>query len=88
MKEAFDWSLQTKDLLRRLGAVLANTVEAWNSFNAPDEGIGYFYNGAAISPNAHRSLRAVKAIFRQLQGYQKRMSLLDQRCSDFSRAVS
>lgn len=90
MKEAFDWTLQTMGLLRRLDGVLSDTVEAWKSFNSPGEDIGYFRDtdGAAISPNARRSLHAIKAIFRQLQGNQKKMVLLNKCCSDFSRAVS
>jgi hypothetical protein len=90
MKEAFDWTLQTMGLLRRLDGVLSDTVEAWKSFNSPGEDIGYFRDTdrAAISPNARRSLHAIKAIFRQLQGHQKKMVLLNKCCSDFSRAVS
>jgi hypothetical protein len=90
MKEAFDWTLQTMGLLRRLDGVLSDTVEAWKSFNSPGEDIGYFRDtdAAAISPNARRSLHAIKAIFRQLQGSQKKMALLNKCCSDFSTAVS
>jgi hypothetical protein len=90
MKEAFDWTLQTIDLLRRLDGVLSNTVEAWKLFNSPDGDISYFRDtdAAAISPNAHRSLHAIKAIFRQLQENQKTMVLLNKCCSDFSKAVS
>ena len=90
MKEAFDWTLQTIGLLRRLDGVLSGTVEAWQSFNSPDEDIRYFReaDSAAISPNACRSLHAIKAVFRQLQGNQKKMVLLNKCCSDFSRAVS
>ena len=90
MKEAFDWTLQTMGLLRRLDGVLSDTVEAWKSFNSPGGDIGYFRDTdiAAISPNARRSLHAIKAIFRQLEGNQKKMVLLNKCCSDFSRAVS
>jgi hypothetical protein len=90
VKEAFDWTLQTMGLLRRLDGLLSDTVEAWKSFSSPDEDIGCFRetDTAAISPNARRSLHAIKAIFRQLQGNQKKTVLLNKRCSDFSRAVS
>jgi len=90
MKEAFDWTLQTMGLLRWLGGVLSDTVEACKSFNSSDGDVGYFRDtdAAAISPNARRSLHAIKAIFRQLQGNQKKMVLLNKCCSDFSRAVS
>jgi hypothetical protein len=90
MKEAFDWTLQTMGLLRRLDGVLSDTVEAWKSFNFPGGDIGYFRDTdkAAISQNARRSLHAINAIFRQLEGNQKKMVLLNKCCSDFSRAVS
>jgi hypothetical protein len=90
MKEAFDWTLQTMGLLRRLDGVLSDTVEAWKSFNAPHEGISYFQctDTAAISPDARRALCAITAIFRQLQGYQRRIALLNKSCSDYSKAVS
>jgi hypothetical protein len=90
MKEAFDWTLQTMGLLRRLDGVLSDTVDAWNAFSSPDEDIGYFCDTdeAAISPQARRSLHTIKAIFRQLRGNQKKMALLNKCCSDFSRGVS
>ena len=90
MKEAFDWTLQTMGLLRRLLGVLSDTVEAWKSFSSPGEDIGYFRDtdAAVISPNARRSLHTIKAIFRQLQENQKKMFLLNKCCSDFSSAVS
>ena len=55
MKEAFNWTLQTMDLLRWLNSVLLDTVEAWKSFNSPNGDIIYFRNtdAAAISPNTH-----------------------------------
>jgi hypothetical protein len=85
MKESFDWALKTMDLLRRLDGVLCDTVEAWKSFNSPDEDLGYFGD---ISPNAHRSIDAINVIFRQLQRNQRRLFLLKNCCSEFSRAVS
>jgi hypothetical protein len=90
MKEAFDWALQTIDLLRRLDGVLSETVEAWKSFSSPDKDINYFRNtnAAAISLNARRSLYAIEAIFQQLQENQRKMVLLNKCCSNFSRAVS
>jgi hypothetical protein len=85
MKESFDWAFKTMDLLERLDGVLCDTVEAWESFNSPDQDRGYFGD---ISPYAHRSLCAIKVIFRQLQGNQRSLSLLKNRCSKFSKAVS
>ena len=85
MKEAFDWTLQTMGLLRRLDGVLSDTTEAWKSFNSPDGDIGYFHD---TDPYAGRSLHGIKATFRQLQGYQKKMVQLNECCANFSKAVS
>jgi hypothetical protein len=85
MKESFDWALKAIDLLSRLSSILCDTVEAWKSFNSPEEDLRYFGD---ISPNAHRSLDAIKLIFRQLQNNQRRLFLSKDYCSKFSRAVS
>ena len=90
IKEAFDWTVLTMDLLRRLESVLLDTVEAWKSFNSPGGDINYFYDtdAAAISPHARRSLHTVKASFQQIGRNQKKIAVLNKCCSDFSRAVS
>jgi len=85
MKELFDWALKAINLLSRLSSILCDTVEAWKSFDSPEEDLRYFRD---ISPNAHRSLYAIKLIFRQLQSNQRRLFLLKDYCSKFSKAVS
>jgi hypothetical protein len=84
MKESFDWALKTMSLLRQLDGVLCDTVEAWESFSSCDEDLGYFGD---ISSSSHRTLCAVKMIFRQLERNQRRLFLLKD-SSEFSRAVS
>jgi len=88
MKEAFDWTLETMALLRRLSVVLSATVDVWNSFT--NEEIGYFRNTdiAPISVPARRSLRAIKATFRELRENQKKIARLESSCSGFSSKVS
>jgi hypothetical protein len=90
IKEVFNWTLKTMELLRRLDGVLSTTIEAWKSFNSPHEDIDYFRetDRAAISSNARRSLHTIETIFRQLQEHQKKIFLLNTCCWDFSRAVS
>jgi hypothetical protein len=85
MKESFDWALKTLELLRRLYGVLCDTVKAWEWFNSPNGDVNYFSD---ISPNSHRSLCAMEGIFRQLEERQRRLLLLKNNCSEFSRAVS
>jgi hypothetical protein len=85
MKESFDWALKAINLLSRLSSVLCDTVEAWKSFESPEEDLGYFRD---ISLSAHRSLCAIKLIFRQLQRNLRRLSLLKDCCSKFSSSVS
>lgn len=75
MKEAFDWTLQIMDLPCRLDSVLLNMVEAWKSFNLPNNGIGYLCDITAISPNVRRSLCTIEAVFQRLQENQKKMVL-------------
>ena len=88
MKEAFDWTLETMALLRRLSVVLSATVDVWNSFT--NEEIGYFRNTdiAPISVPARSSLRAIKATFRELRENQKKIARLGDSCSGFSSKVS
>jgi hypothetical protein len=90
IKEAFDWTVQAMGLLRRLNDILSNTVEAWKSFSDPDGDIGYFRDTdtASISPNARRSLHTIKAIFRQLEETQKKITNLSKCCSEFKGNVS
>jgi hypothetical protein len=85
MKESFDWALKTLELLCRLDGVLGDTVKAWESFNSPEGDIDYFSD---ITPSAHRSLCAIQGDFRVLEGRQRRLLLLKNNCSEFSRAVS
>jgi hypothetical protein len=81
----FDWALKTMDLLRWLYGVICETVEAWLSFNSPDGDLAYFSD---ICPGAQRALHNIQLTFRQIQGSQKRLLLLKNSCSEFSRAVS
>jgi hypothetical protein len=89
MKEAFDWTLQTMALLRRVNSVLADTVEAWESFEKRDlKKMGYSRNSKA--PNityALNSLQAIRNTFQELQNHQKRLKRMSQSCSEFARDV-
>jgi hypothetical protein len=77
-------------LLRRIDSALSNTVDAWHAFSAHDGDIGYFRPTpeASISPNARRSLHTIRAIFRKLEGTQKKIYRLDKCCSQFKENVS
>ena len=88
MNKTFDWTRQTLDLLRQLDGVISDLVGAWDSFTSDD--IYYFQdtNESSISPRAHRSLRTIKSTFLQLHAYQRKLFRLNERCSDFSKAVS
>jgi hypothetical protein len=88
LKAAFDWTLQAIALLRRLDGVLSTIVKAWKSFS--EEEIGYFHGTevAPVSLHARRSLHAVRATFRELQGHQEKLVKMNHTCSDYSRNVS
>ena len=85
MKESFDWALKTLDILHLLNSVLCDTVMAWKSFDSPGGDMDYFSD---ITPSARRSICAIQGIFRSLEGRQRRLLLLKDNCSEFSRAVS
>jgi hypothetical protein len=84
-KADFDWARQTTDVLSRLHGVLSDTIVSWKSFSSPGEDVSYF---GGTSPNTQLSLRAIRSIFRDLQGDEKRLDVLKSRCTAFSRAVS
>jgi hypothetical protein len=90
MKKAFDWTLQTMKLLRRLESVLLATIKTWKLFSSPDGDISYFCgtDEAVISPAALRSLCAIKGSFSELQYFQEKMTLLNRCCSESLEAVS
>jgi hypothetical protein len=90
IKEAFDWTLQIMALLTRLYGTLSDMVKAWKSFYSLNGDIGYFgdTDEAGISPNAHRSLHTIKAAFQQFQEFERKMLVLNRRCSEFQVNVS
>jgi hypothetical protein len=85
VKADFDWARQAIDILSRLHGVLSDTVVSWKSFSSPGEDISYF---GGTSANAQLSLHAIRSIFRDLQGDERRLDVLKNRCTAFSRAVS
>ena len=91
MKESFDWTLQTIELLSELLGVLSKMVKAWDTFSSCGGDIGYFSDIDAspnISTYACRSLRAIKEAFEKLEDHRQRLLLLKERCYGFARAVS
>jgi hypothetical protein len=84
-KADFDWACQVTDILSRLHSVLSDTIVWWKSFSSPREDISYF---GGTSANAQRFLRAIRSIFRDLEGDEKRLGVLKSRCTEFLRAVS
>jgi hypothetical protein len=85
VKADFDWARQTTDILSRLHGVLSDIIVSWKSFSSPGEDISQF---RGTSANTQLSLRAIRSIFRDLQGDEKRLDVLKSRCTAFSRAVS
>jgi hypothetical protein len=85
VKKDFDWALKIIIILRRLDGVLSHTIDSWKSFDSPDGDICFF---RGVSVPAQRSLHAITASFRELQGDQKKLILLKSCYTDFSRAVS
>jgi hypothetical protein len=85
VKADFDWARQVSDILRRLHGVLSDTIMSWKAFSSLGEDIDQF---AGTSINTRLSLRAIRSIFRDLEGDEKRLDVLKSGCSAFLRAVS
>jgi hypothetical protein len=85
VKADFDWARKVTDILSRLYGVLSDTIVSWKLFSSPGEDISCF---DGTSANTQLSLRAIKSIFRDLQGHEKRLDELKNRCTAFSKAVS
>ena len=81
----FEWACQTISLLRRLDSALCDTIEAWLSFNSPNDNLAYF---SEISPESQRALYNIQLIFQQLQGNRRRLLLLKNYCLEFLSNVS
>jgi hypothetical protein len=85
VKADFDWVRQASDILSRLHGVLSGTILSWKSFSSPGKDISHF---GGTSAKTQHSLRAIRSIFRDLEGDEKRLGVLKSRCTAFSRAVS
>jgi hypothetical protein len=85
VKAVFDWARRATDISSRLHGVLSDTITSWKSFSSPGEGISHF---EGISTNSRLFLRAIRSIFRDLEGDEKRLDLLKSRYTAFARAVS
>jgi hypothetical protein len=85
VKADFNWARQAGDILSRLHGVLSDTIQSWKSFSSPGGDISHF---GGTSAKTQHSLRAIRSIFRDLEGDEKRLGVLKSRCTAFSRAVS
>lgn len=77
-------------LLDRVSGVLADTVEAWETFKKRDfKEMGYSRNSKALNIiHALKSLKAIRNTFQELQNHQKRLKRISESCSGFSKRVS
>ncbi|KAH6696411.1 hypothetical protein BKA61DRAFT_662501 [Leptodontidium sp. MPI-SDFR-AT-0119] len=90
MKKAFDWTVQAMALLDRVSGVLADTVEAWETFKKRDfKEMGYSRNSKALNIiHALKSLKAIRNTFQELQNHQKRLKRISESCSGFSKRLA
>ena len=91
MKNGNNRISKTLDILHQIDHILSGTVEAWSSFECLGGDVIYFPNiegPGGISRYSLRSLRAIKATFRDLANHQKNIALLKQRCKDLLDKVS
>jgi hypothetical protein len=91
-KKTYDWTQKTRELLNQLLNVLSGIIKAWETFNSSDGDIVYFsesdYSKAASQRHAHRSLRAIKETFEELEGLQQKLVLLRDSSQDLAKDVS
>jgi hypothetical protein len=90
VETAFDVNSKTIEVLGRIGGVFSDTIKAWKSFNSNNSHICFFRTteDAAISSHSKRSLRAIKAIFQEMEKDHNKIMFLKQKCSEFSSTVS
>jgi hypothetical protein len=88
LRQSYHWTLQTKDLLRRLKHVLSNQLDAWAAFSSNGD-IQYFDERRSMtSLEPPKSLAIVAKHFTALEIYRKGLEELEKCCSDSSEAVS
>ncbi|KAE9371903.1 hypothetical protein N431DRAFT_341225 [Stipitochalara longipes BDJ] len=90
VEAAFDWTLKTLEILRRLTAALSDTLDAWAKFSAPGGDIGYFEDkdsNPQHSSNIQR-LHTIRRVFGELEGVYKAFLVLNKRCADYISTVS
>jgi hypothetical protein len=90
VETAFDVNSKTIEVLGRIGGVFSDTIKAWKSFNSNNSHICFFRTteDAAISSHSKRSLRAIKAIFQEMEKDHNKIMSLKRKCSEFSSTVS
>lgn len=99
MKEAFDWTFQMMDVLTKPLDVLSAELEAWRAFYSEDgDGdVEYFYDDLEASATTQaikastlrsRSIRIIKAQFREQHGYHSELVALREKCKGYTEAVS
>ncbi|KAE9379834.1 hypothetical protein N431DRAFT_323190 [Stipitochalara longipes BDJ] len=97
MKLAFDWALKMMGLLQKLRIVLLATVETWRAFNSEGGDIDYFCddldedatkNKIDAYATRRRSIRNIQRRFCELGEYQRNIVALNEKCSDYKKAVS
>jgi hypothetical protein len=94
LKEIFDCTLQTIDLLSTLLAVLSKAIKAWQRFSSSNGDIGYFsriHSTLESDVSWHRvreSLSAINETFETMEDVEQTLVLLKGRCHDSAQAVS
>lgn len=94
LKEKFELTVRTIELLRTLRGELSEVTGAWHKFSCPNGDIHYFASfEQSHSPRVGLgSVRVVKETFDKLEGLNEKLRLLEDKCSllrgDVSVAVS
>jgi hypothetical protein len=95
VKKTFDWTQQSKELLRKLQVQLSKTIAEWKRFSSKDGDIGYFQDikpptAPSKDPSKYRAglaLGTVKEMFEAMEELYQTLRHLQDDFKDSAKAV-
>jgi hypothetical protein len=83
LKDVFDWTVQSIDLLTKLMMVLSETNKAWEVFASPGGDISYLQyaeDSPKVQDQISHTLEGITHSFEGLKYLQRRLISLNERC--------
>jgi hypothetical protein len=99
VKESFDWTEQTQELLNKLLRALWKQIDVWRKFNAPNGGIRFLPGldsmQGVVDGRSHPSYGSIKETyaeindkFEYLESHRQKLDHLRESCHDLAKRVS